>query len=197
MAASGPGAANRMDGGRVLTRQDAPPSPHCSLHRQRTPGYRDTKMGTRHGNCLMIPPGGRDCPARRGALQNWGAGIRRRPVPAGRHPGALARHAPHGPCRRAAPGAGRLRRAASGVGGSCGQHPTGPPPPGRRRRVPMGYASAPPHWAPHVYGNPPPGAPPPGVGRPHRRLPRPRDSPRRHVARDPAEDARQGLPAPR
>ena len=50
----------------------------------------------------------------------------------------------------------------------------------------------------HVYmATPPPGAPPPGVGRPHRRLPRPRDSPRRHVAGGPAEDARQGLPAPR
>ena len=85
----------------------------------------------------------------------------------------------------------------SGVGGSRGRHPTGPPPPGRRRRVPMGYAGAPPHRAPRVYGNPPPGAPPPGVGRPHRRLPRPRDSPRRHVAGGPAEDSRQGLPAPR
>ena len=31
----------------------------------------------------------------------------------------------------------------------------------------------------HVYmATPPPGAPPPGVGRSHRRLPRPRDSPR-------------------
>ena len=61
----------------------------------------------------------------------------------------------------------------------------------------MGCADAPPHRAPRVHGNPPPGAPPPGVGRPHRRLPRPRDSPRRHVAGGPAEDARQGLPAPR
>ena len=50
----------------------------------------------------------------------------------------------------------------------------------------------------HVYmATPPPGPPPPGVGRPHRRLPRPRDSPRGHVAQGPAEDARQGLPAPR
>ena len=38
-----------------------------------------------------------------------GAGIRRRPVPAERHPGALAPHAPHRHCSRAAPGAGRLR----------------------------------------------------------------------------------------
>ena len=50
----------------------------------------------------------------------------------------------------------------------------------------------------HVYmATPPPGAPSLGVGRPYRRLPRPRDSPRRHVAGGPAEDARQGLPAPR
>ena len=61
----------------------------------------------------------------------------------------------------------------------------------------MGCADAPPHQAPRVHGNLPPGAPPPGVGRPHRRLPRPRDSSRRHVAGGPAEDARQGLPAPR
>ena len=54
------------------------------------------------------PPeeGGR--PARRGALQSWGAGIRRRPVPAGRHPGALAPHAPNRHYSRAAPGARRL-----------------------------------------------------------------------------------------
>ena len=54
-------------------------------------------MGTRHGHRPMAPPGGRGRPARRGALQNWGAGIRRGPVPAGRHPGALAPHAPHRP----------------------------------------------------------------------------------------------------
>ena len=116
-------------------------------------------MGTRHSHRLMAPPRGRGRPARRGALQNWGAGIRRHPVPAGRHPGALAPHAPHRPCSRAAPGAGRLRRAASGLGGSRGRHPTGPPPPGRRKRVPMGYAGARPHRAPRVHGNPPPGAP--------------------------------------
>ena len=113
-------------------------------------------MGTRHGHRLMARPGGRGRPARRGALQNWRAGIRRRPVPAGRHPGALAPHAPHRPCSRAPPGAGRLRQAANGVGGSRRRHPTGPPPPGHRRRVPMGYAGAPPHRAPRVYGNPPP-----------------------------------------
>ena len=37
-----------------------------------------------------------------------GAGIRRRPVLAGLHAGALASHAPHQPCSRAATGAGRL-----------------------------------------------------------------------------------------
>ena len=119
-------------------------------------------MGTRHGQRPMAPPGGRGRPARRGALQNPGASIRRRPVPAGQHPGALAPHAPHRPCSRAAPGAGRLRRAASGVGGSRERHPTCPPPPGRRKRVPMGYAGAPPDRAPRVHGNPPP----PGHPRP-------------------------------
>ena len=50
----------------------------------------------------------------------------------------------------------------------------------------------------HVYmASPPRGHPRPGVGRPHRRLPRPRYLPRRHVAGGPAEDAWQGLPAPR
>ena len=86
------------------------------------------------------------------------------PVPAGRHSGALTPHAPHRPCSRAAPGARQLRRAAGRVGGSRGRQPTGPPPPGRQGRVPVGHAGAPPHRAPHVYGNPPPGAPPPGVG---------------------------------
>ena len=89
------------------------------------------------------------------------------------------------------------QRAAIGMGGSRGWHPAGPPPPRRRERVPMGCADAPPHRAPRVHGNPPPGAPPPGAGRPHRRPPRLRDSPRRHVAGGPAEDARQGLLAPR
>ena len=57
--------------------------------------------------------------------------------------------------------------------------------------------------APHLTGRhmyvatPPPEAPQPGVGRPHRRLPRPQNSPRQHVAGGPAEDTRQGLPAPR
>ena len=125
---------------------DVPP-PHRPSRRQRTPGYGDTQMGTRHGHRPMAPPGGRGRPARRGALQNWGSAIRRRPVPAGRHPGVLAPHAPHRPCSRTVPGAGRLRWASSGVGGSRGLHPTGPPPLGRRRRVPMGYTGAPPHGA--------------------------------------------------
>ena len=82
------------------------------------------------------------------------------------------------------------------MGGGCRRQPPCPPPPGRRGRVPVGCSGDPPRRAPHVYGNPPPGAPPPGVGRPHRRPPRPRAPPRRHVAGCPAEDARQGLPAP-
>ena len=80
-----------------LVRTPVPP-PHRPLRRQRTAGYGDTQMGTRHGLRPMAPPRGRGRPARRGALQNWGGGIRRRPVPAGRHPGALAPHAPHRPC---------------------------------------------------------------------------------------------------
>ena len=90
-----PGAANRMDCGLVLTRQDTCPPPHRPSRRQRTPGYGDTQMGTRRGHRLVAPRRGRGRPARRGALQSFGAGIQRRPVPAGRHPGALSPHAPH------------------------------------------------------------------------------------------------------
>ena len=46
------------------------------------------------------------------------------------------------------------------MGGSRGRHPTGPPPPGRRERVPMGCADAPFHRAPRVHGNSPPGGNP-------------------------------------
>ena len=45
-----------------------------------------------------------------------------------------------------------------GARGSRGRHPPGPPPPGRHKRVPIGYAGTPPHRAPRVHGNPPPGA---------------------------------------
>ena len=68
-------------------------------------------------------------------------------------------------------------RVESRVGGSRGRLPTGPPKPGRRGRVPVGYAGAPPRRAPRVYGKPSRGAPPPSVGGPHRRLQRPRDTP--------------------
>ena len=118
-------------------------------------------MRTRRGHHPVAPPGGRSRPAHRGALQKWGACVRRRPVPAGRHSGAPACHAPHRPCSRAAPGARQLRRAAGMVGGGRGRQPTGPPPPGRRARVPVGRSGAPPHRTPHVYGNPPLGAPRP------------------------------------
>ena len=138
-----------------LIRVTVPP-PHRHPHRQRVPSHGGTHMGTRRGHQPVAPPGGRSCPAHRGALQNWGTCVRRRPVPAGRHSGTLTPHAPHGPCNRAAPGAGQLRRAAGRVGGSRGWQPTGPPPPGRRRRVPVGHASAPPHRVPRVYGKPPP-----------------------------------------
>ena len=74
--------------------------------------------GTGRGHRPVAPPRWRGRPARRGALQSWGAGIRRRPVPAGRHPRALAPHAPNRHCSRAAPEAGRLRRAASCNGSS-------------------------------------------------------------------------------
>ena len=76
--------------------------------------------------------------------------------------GAPAPHAPHRPCSRATPGAGQLRRTEGRVGGDCGRHPTGPPPPGRRGWVPVGRSGAPPRRAPHVYDDPPP----PGAPRP-------------------------------
>ena len=113
-------------------------------------------MGTRRGHHPVAPPGGRNRPIHRGALQNWGACVRQRPVPAGRHSGAPAPHAPHRSCSGAAPQAIQLRRAAGRAGGGRGRRPTGLPPPGRRGRVPVGRSGAPPHRAPHVYGNPPP-----------------------------------------
>ena len=164
MATGGPGATSGVEWGRVLAHPSAHPLPHCPPHRQRAPSHGDTHMGTRRGHHPVAPPGGQSRPARRGALQNWGACVRRRPVLAGRHSGALTPHAPHRPCSRAAPGARQLRQAAGRVGGSRGRQPTGPPPPGRRGRVPVGHAGAPPHRAPHVYGNPPSGASPPRVG---------------------------------
>ena len=59
MAAGGPGAANGMDWGRVLTRQDTRPAPHRPSRRQRTPGYGDTHAGTRCGHHPVAPPRGR------------------------------------------------------------------------------------------------------------------------------------------
>ena len=166
MATGGPGATSGVEWGRVLAHPSAHPPPLCPLKRQRTPGDRDTHMGTRRGHHPVAPAGGRSHPARHGALQNWGACVRRRTVPAGRHTGSLTPHAPHRPCSRAAPRAGQLRQDVGMVGGSCGRQPTGPPRPGRRRRVPMKHAGAPPQRSPHIHGNPPPppGAPPPGVG---------------------------------
>ena len=138
--------------------------PHSSGHPSRpassfTPptysGLRRYAHGDTRGHRPVARPRGRGPPARHCAVQSWGADIQRRPVPAGRHPGALAPHAHHRHCSRAAPGAGQLRRAASGMGGSRGRHPAGPPPPRHRERVPMGCADAPPHGAPRVHGNPP------------------------------------------
>ena len=111
-------------------------------------------MGTRSGHHPVAPAGGRSGPARHGALQNWVACVRRRTVPAGRHTGALTSHAPHRPWSRAAPMARQLRRAVGRVGSICRRQPTGPTPPGRRRRVPVGHAGAPPHRVPHILGNP-------------------------------------------
>ena len=73
MAAGGPGAANGMDWGRVLTRQDTRPAPHRPSRRQRAPGYGDTHVGTRCGHRPVAPPRGRGHPTHRGALQSWGA----------------------------------------------------------------------------------------------------------------------------
>ena len=83
------------------------------------------------------------------------------PCPGWATPRALTPHAPHRYRSRAAPGTGRLRRAASGVGSGRGRHPTGPPPQGHRERVPMGRADAPPHRAPRVHAEPPQGHPRP------------------------------------
>ena len=164
MATGGLGATSGVEWRRVLASPSACAPPHRPAHRQRAPSHGDTHMGTRRGHHTVAPPVGRSRPARLGALQNWGTFVRRRPVPAGRHSGALTPHAPYPPCSRAAPGAGQLRRAVGRVGGSRGRQPTGPPSPGRCGRVPVGHAGAPPHRAPHIYGNPPPGARPPGVG---------------------------------
>ena len=82
-------------------------------------------------------------------------------VPAGRQSGAPAPHALHQPRRRTAPGAERSPQAEGRVGGGCGRHPAGPPPPGRRGRVPVGCYCAAPHRAPHVYDAPPKGHPGP------------------------------------
>ena len=85
MAASGPGATSRVEGGIVLAHPRAHPPRHRPPHRQRAPSHGDMHMGTRRGHHPMAPPGGQSRPARRGALQNWGACVRRRPVPAGQH----------------------------------------------------------------------------------------------------------------
>ena len=74
--------------------------PHRPSRRQRTPGYRDTQMGTRHGHRPMAPPEDGAAQLAVTHFKTWGAGIQRRPVPTGRHPGALAPHAPHRRCAR-------------------------------------------------------------------------------------------------
>ena len=144
----------------MCPRSSERPSPPASSS---TPPTCSEPQRYTHGDATRPLPGGRSRPAHRSAPEKYGACVRRRPVPAWQHSGAPAPYAPHRPCSRAAPGAGQLRRAAGRVGGGGGRQPTGAPPPGRRGRVPVGRSSAPPHWAPHVYGNPPPGASPPGV----------------------------------
>ena len=155
MATGGPGATHEVEWGRVLAHPSAPPPSPRSPRRQRAPSHGDTRMGMRHGHPPVAPPGGRGRPAHRGAFSKLWPYVRQRPVLAGRHSGAPAPHAPHRPCSRATPGAGQLRRTGGRVGGNRGRHPTGPPPPGCRGRVPVGHSGAPPRRAPHVYGNPP------------------------------------------
>ena len=116
-------------------------------------------MGTRGSHPPVAPPAGRSHAAHRGALPKWGACARGRPIPAGRHSGAPAPHAPHRPRSRAMPGARQLRGTAGWVGGGRGRQPTSPPPPGRRGRVPVGRSGTQPRRAPHVHGNPPRGHP--------------------------------------
>ena len=129
MAASGPGAANRMDWRRVLAHQSTRPPPHRPSRRQCAPGYGDTHMGTRRGDHPMAPS--EDGAARLAVAHFKTAGpvYDNAPSRLDDTPGVLTPHAPHRPCSRAWPGAGQLRRAASGVGGTRGQQPTGPHPP--------------------------------------------------------------------
>ena len=102
-AALGPQPGWTGDGSSLV--RTAVPPPHCPSRRQRTPGYGDTQMGTRHGHCPMAPPTGRGRPARRGALQNWGAGIQRTPCP-----GSAT---PRGPCSSCSPPTLQARCARS------------------------------------------------------------------------------------
>ena len=56
MAAGGPGAANRMDWGRVPARQSARPPPHRPSRRQRAPGYGDTHLEHDAATIRWHPP---------------------------------------------------------------------------------------------------------------------------------------------
>ena len=156
----GPGSrgVGHMRGGLgMCPRSSGRPSPPASYS---TPPTCSKPPRYTHGGATrppsVGPPRRRGHPAQCGAFQRRGTYVRRRPVPAGRRSEAPAPHAPRQPCRRATPGAGQLRRAEGRVGGGHGQHPTGPPPPGHRKRVPVGRSCAPPYWAQHVYGPLPP-----------------------------------------
>ena len=89
------------------------------------------------GDTLRPPSGGN--PQRTGPPNSpWrtskrGAGIRRRPVPAGRHPGALTPHAPHRYRSRAAPGAGRAAKGCEWGGGRSRTAPYWPSSTGTQR----------------------------------------------------------------
>ena len=145
-----------MEWGCILAHPSAPFPPPRTPRRQRARSHGDTHVGTRRGHHPVAPLGRRGHPAHRGAIQRRGTYVQRRPVPAGRYSSAPAPHAPHRPCSRATPGAGQLRRTEGRVGGDRRRHPTGRPPPGRRRRVPVGRSCAPARRAPHVYDDPPP-----------------------------------------
>ena len=148
-------------GGDVSWLVRAPFPPCIVLHYANL--YRATEIhtwGRDAATVRWLPPEGGAARFTVAHFRKWGACVRRRPVPAGRHSGAPAPHASHRSCSRVTPGARHLRRTAGRVGGNRGRQPTGPPPLGRRGRVPVGHSGTPPRRAPHVYGNPPPGATP-------------------------------------
>ena len=113
-----PGATSGVEWRRVLAHPSAIPPATSS-----TPPTCSEPQRYTHGDATQPPSGGSprrtEPPGSLGALQKWGACVRRRPVLAGRHSGAPAPHAPHQPCSRAAPGARHLFFCAALCGQNC------------------------------------------------------------------------------